>query len=63
VLITEKISFCLFQDVSGVYLFGGKGRTINSSALSYNSKLAQELWTTSCDLFLQSQLGVKETST
>ncbi|GMY30695.1 dehydrogenase/reductase SDR family member on chromosome X isoform X2 [Fagus crenata] len=50
-------------DVSGVYLFGGKGRTINSSALSYNSKLAQELWTTSCDLFLQSQLGVKETST
>ncbi|KAK9986417.1 hypothetical protein SO802_031368 [Lithocarpus litseifolius] len=52
-------------DISGVYLFGGKGRTANSSALSHNSKLAQELWTTSCDLFLQSQLAVKvkETST
>ncbi|KAM4079213.1 hypothetical protein ACB094_09G100200 [Castanea mollissima] len=52
-------------DISGVYLFGGKGRTINSSALSHNSKLARELWTTSCDLFLQSQLAVKvkETST
>ncbi|KAL4606617.1 hypothetical protein ACB092_09G116200 [Castanea dentata] len=52
-------------DISGVYLFGGKGRTINSSVLSHNSKLARELWTTSCDLFLQSQLAVKvkETST
>ncbi|KAL0016193.1 hypothetical protein SO802_003262 [Lithocarpus litseifolius] len=46
-------------DTSGVYLFGGKGRTINSSALSHNSKLAHELWTTSCSLFMQSQLAVK----
>ncbi|XP_062145977.1 uncharacterized protein LOC133853974 isoform X1 [Alnus glutinosa] len=47
-------------DLSGVYFFGGKGRTLNSSALSHNTKLAQELWNTSCDLFLQSQFFVKE---
>lgn len=44
-------------EVSGVYFFGGKGRTIRSSELSYNAKLAQELWTTTSDLFLQSQLA------
>ncbi len=59
-LITELISLFLFQDISGVYFFGGKGRTLNSSALSHNTKLAQELWNTSCDLFLQSQFFVKE---
>jgi hypothetical protein len=58
-LITELISLFLFQDISGVYFFGGKSRTLNSSALSRNTKLAQELWNTSCDLFLQSQLFVK----
>ncbi|KAG6636372.1 dehydrogenase/reductase SDR family member on chromosome X-like isoform X3 [Carya illinoinensis] len=50
-------------DKSGVYFFGGKGRTLNSSVLSHNTKLAQELWTTSCDLFLQSQLVVEPIST
>ncbi|KAK7834694.1 hypothetical protein CFP56_024200 [Quercus suber] len=29
-------------------------RTMNSSALSHNSKLAHEPWTTSCNLFMQS---------
>lgn len=50
-------------DISGLHFFGGKGRTLNSSALSHNTKLAQELWTTSCDLFSQSEVVVKETST
>ncbi|KAB1213123.1 Dehydrogenase/reductase SDR family member on chromosome X [Morella rubra] len=50
-------------DISGLHFFGGKGRTLNSSALSHNTKLAQELWTTSCDLFSQSKVVVKETST
>lgn len=49
-------------DISGVYFFGGKGRTLNSSALSQNTRVAKELWTTSSTLFLQSQLAVKETS-
>lgn len=40
-------------EISGVYFFGGKGRTVKSSALSYNTKLAEKLWTTSCDLFLK----------
>ncbi|KAJ4719101.1 Short-chain dehydrogenase/reductase family protein [Melia azedarach] len=49
-------------ETSGVYFFGGKGRTINSSALSYNSKLAAELWTTSCDLFMKSKLACRDLS-
>ncbi|WJX25713.1 hypothetical protein P8452_14729 [Trifolium repens] len=35
---------------SGAYFFGGKGRTINSSALSRNAKLAHELWETTCNM-------------
>ncbi|KAK7351011.1 hypothetical protein VNO77_10132 [Canavalia gladiata] len=35
---------------SGAYFFGGKGRTINSSTLSRNAKLARELWETTCNL-------------
>ena len=58
-LVTEIISLCLFQDISGVYLFSGKGRTINSSALLQNSKFAHEPWTTSYNLFMQSELAVK----
>ncbi|XP_030472142.1 short-chain dehydrogenase TIC 32, chloroplastic-like isoform X2 [Syzygium oleosum] len=49
-------------EISGVYFFGGKGRTINSSSLSYDAKLARELWATSCDLFLEAQLSAKSTS-
>ncbi|KAF4403672.1 hypothetical protein G4B88_002525 [Cannabis sativa] len=47
-------------EISGVYFFGGKGRTIKSSKLSYNDRLRHELWTTSSDLFLQSQLATTE---
>ncbi|XP_028079560.1 dehydrogenase/reductase SDR family member on chromosome X-like isoform X1 [Camellia sinensis] len=49
-------------EISGVYFFGGNGRTVNSSALSYDTKLAKELWDTSCDLFLELQLAFKDTS-
>ncbi|EOY06868.1 Rossmann-fold NAD(P)-binding domain-containing protein isoform 2 [Theobroma cacao] len=49
-------------EASGVYFFGGKGRTLNSSPLSHNIKLAKELWTTSYSLFLEASLASKETS-
>lgn len=39
------------QEVSGKYFFGGHGRTIESSALSRDPKLAKELWDTSCIIF------------
>uniref|UniRef100_A0A6N2N7T5 Uncharacterized protein n=1 Tax=Salix viminalis TaxID=40686 RepID=A0A6N2N7T5_SALVM len=43
-------------EISGVYFFGGKGRTLNSSALSRNIRLAEKLWRSSEDLFLESKL-------
>ncbi|XP_039167992.1 dehydrogenase/reductase SDR family member on chromosome X isoform X2 [Eucalyptus grandis] len=49
-------------EISGVYFFGGKGRTINSSSVSYDTGLARELWATSCDLFLEAQLSAKSIS-
>ncbi|KAL5833242.1 hypothetical protein ACOSQ3_016916 [Xanthoceras sorbifolium] len=49
-------------EMSGVYFFGGKGRIINSSLLSYNSKLAEELWTTSSNIYINSQLASRELS-
>ncbi|XP_021893798.1 short-chain dehydrogenase TIC 32, chloroplastic isoform X2 [Carica papaya] len=50
-------------EISGVYFFGGNGRTINSSSLSHNTRLAAELWKTSFDLFMESQLPLDETFT
>jgi hypothetical protein len=44
------ISLHFLQGTSGAYFFGGKGRTINSSALSRNAKLAHELWETTCNM-------------
>ncbi|XP_013612369.1 PREDICTED: short-chain dehydrogenase TIC 32, chloroplastic [Brassica oleracea var. oleracea] len=38
-------------EVSGKYFFGGNGRTIESSAVSRDPKLAKELWDTSCLIF------------
>ncbi|KFK25830.1 hypothetical protein AALP_AA8G167400 [Arabis alpina] len=38
-------------ETSGAYYFGGKGRTIKSSKVSRDPKLAKQLWETSCDLF------------
>ncbi|OVA03358.1 Short-chain dehydrogenase/reductase SDR [Macleaya cordata] len=47
-------------EVSGQYFFGGRGRVIKSSALSYDTKLAEKLWTTSSQLFLELQLAYKD---
>ncbi|KAL0541717.1 hypothetical protein IC582_021772 [Cucumis melo] len=46
-------------ETSGVYFFGGKGRRVRSSAQSYDAKLAEELWETSSNLFLKSQISVE----
>ncbi|KAI3953619.1 hypothetical protein MKW92_013903 [Papaver armeniacum] len=46
-------------EVSGEYFFGGKGRVTNSSSLSYDTKLAEQLWNTSSNLFLELQLSYK----
>ncbi|KAI3985661.1 hypothetical protein MKX01_033944 [Papaver californicum] len=49
-------------DVSGEYFFGGKGRVTESSSLSYDTKLAEQLWTTSFNLFLELQLSYKNSA-
>ncbi|KAJ8764175.1 hypothetical protein K2173_005097 [Erythroxylum novogranatense] len=49
------------QEISGEYFFGGKGRTLNSSALSQDTKLAEKLWTASCNLFEQLELACRGT--
>lgn len=41
-------------DASGEYFFGGKGRTIRSSSLSYNPMLAKTLWSSSSMLLRRS---------
>ncbi|MCL7050363.1 hypothetical protein MKW94_025344 [Papaver nudicaule] len=46
-------------EVSGEYFFGGKGRVTKSSSLSYDTKLAEKLWTTSSNLFQELQLAYK----
>ncbi|OMO59161.1 Short-chain dehydrogenase/reductase SDR [Corchorus olitorius] len=43
-------------EASGLLFFGGKGRVVNSSLLSQNTKLANELWATSCNLFNECSL-------
>ncbi|KAG8365592.1 hypothetical protein BUALT_Bualt18G0121800 [Buddleja alternifolia] len=45
-------------EVSGVYFFGGNGRNQNSSAISYDAKLAKDLWDTSCNLFQEMEMCV-----
>lgn len=42
---------------SGMYFFGGKGRMLKSSPVSYDGKLAERLWRKSCDLFLELKLA------
>ncbi|OAE27156.1 hypothetical protein AXG93_4666s1270 [Marchantia polymorpha subsp. ruderalis] len=32
------------EDLSGEYFFGGNGRTVRSSALSYDKVLAKQIW-------------------
>ncbi|XP_059306122.1 uncharacterized protein LOC132057509 isoform X3 [Lycium ferocissimum] len=47
-------------ETSGVYFFGGNGRTLRSSRLSYNSKLAKDLWDDSSQIFLERQLAYRD---
>ncbi|CAN1188398.1 hypothetical protein LINPERPRIM_LOCUS35371 [Linum perenne] len=47
--------------VSGVYFFGGKGRTLKSSALSCDTVLAEKLWTISCGLLFNLKLAHQAT--
>ncbi|KAF8393488.1 hypothetical protein HHK36_021732 [Tetracentron sinense] len=47
-------------ELSGEYFFGGRGRTISSSALSYDTKLAEMLWESSCKLLQELHLAAKE---
>ncbi|KAG5583991.1 hypothetical protein H5410_044425 [Solanum commersonii] len=49
-------------ETSGVYFFGGNGRTLRSSQLSYNSKLAKDLWDASSQIFLERQLAAQDTT-
>ncbi|XP_015086455.1 dehydrogenase/reductase SDR family member on chromosome X [Solanum pennellii] len=49
-------------ETSGVYFFGGNGRTLRSSRLSYNSKLAKDLWDASSQIFLERQLTSQDTT-
>ncbi|KAK1417736.1 hypothetical protein QVD17_26870 [Tagetes erecta] len=41
-------------ETSGLYFFGGNGRSVDSSPLSYNLKLSREVWAASCDIFQDS---------
>ncbi|CAD6219617.1 unnamed protein product [Miscanthus lutarioriparius] len=41
---------------SGKYFFGGKGKTIRSSRLSYDTKVAKKLWAESSAVFKELQL-------
>ncbi|BAT78802.1 hypothetical protein VIGAN_02153400 [Vigna angularis var. angularis] len=47
---------------SGAYYFGGKGRTINPSALSHNAKLARELWESTSKLLSVTPFGAEGNS-
>jgi len=52
--VVEELYVDLFlQEISGKYFFGG--RTIESSALSSDPKMAKELWDTSCLMFNELQ--------
>ncbi|KAG0543391.1 hypothetical protein BDA96_02G186800 [Sorghum bicolor] len=43
-------------DESGKYFFGGKGKTIRSSRLSYDTEVAKKLWAESSAVFKELQL-------
>ncbi|CAI0553875.1 unnamed protein product [Linum tenue] len=48
--------------VSGAYFFGGEGRTLRSSALSYNTRLGEKLWNISSNMFFDLKLASQATS-
>ncbi|CAH9087273.1 unnamed protein product [Cuscuta epithymum] len=47
-------------ETSGVYFFGGNGRTLASSVLSYDLKMSKNLWDTSNDLFRELQVALEK---
>lgn len=56
--------FLLFsQGLSGLYFFGGKGRTIKSSEHSYDLRLSQQLWGNSLLLLREGKITVMESGT
>ncbi|XP_062200091.1 short-chain dehydrogenase TIC 32, chloroplastic-like isoform X2 [Phragmites australis] len=50
-------------EASGEYFFGGKGRTIRSSRLSYDTEVAKKLWAESSALFKELQLRGRDLGT
>uniref|UniRef100_A0A0D9XCR0 Uncharacterized protein n=1 Tax=Leersia perrieri TaxID=77586 RepID=A0A0D9XCR0_9ORYZ len=50
-------------EASGKYFFGGKGRTISSSQLSYDIEVAKKLWAESLAVFNELQIGESELRT
>lgn len=61
--LSFHINVCIyiFQETTGVYFFGGNGRTIKSSELSYNTKLSKDLWDLSSEMFLDLLSASKNT--
>uniref|UniRef100_A0A453KND4 Uncharacterized protein n=1 Tax=Aegilops tauschii subsp. strangulata TaxID=200361 RepID=A0A453KND4_AEGTS len=51
------------QEASGKYFFGGKGRTIRSSVLSYDIEVAKKLWAASSALLRDLRLRDRESRT
>ncbi|ERN13771.1 hypothetical protein AMTRI_Chr06g176890 [Amborella trichopoda] len=47
-------------EASGHYFFGGKGRTLESTFLSYDPKLSKELWISSNNLLQKAQLTLQK---
>jgi hypothetical protein len=54
--------FTVLQEASGKYFFGGRGRTVRSSALSHNMEAAKKLWAESSALLVELQLRESRTS-
>ncbi|KMT06486.1 hypothetical protein BVRB_7g156630 isoform C [Beta vulgaris subsp. vulgaris] len=50
-------------ETSGMYFFGGEGRTLESSPLSHDTVLAERLWETSSDIFLDLKHSYDKTTT
>ncbi|KAL6846435.1 hypothetical protein ACP4OV_023883 [Aristida adscensionis] len=50
-------------EASGKYFFGGKGRTIRSSQLSYDTEVAKKLWEESSTVFQELQLRKRDLRT
>lgn len=57
-IVNSILTDILFaQGTSGMYFFGGRGRMLKSSPMSYDGELAERLWRKSCDLFVELKLA------